>query len=184
MRPTPVSSPLTLSRGISRGVPGRESNPCLPYSRPTHCYNLCCLLIIITSGLSQGVHSVELRYGAELPGALLLRVPVVPRLHRPLRPHPTRARLTLGQVRPVAQFVTVAFRLQFESPQWGWASPVRRIMWIDLSECWLVIWNRNRNAFCSGTVMHSGSETEWEANFLRNNAASNMERQDCVTNFV
>ncbi len=37
MRPTPVSSPL-LSRGISRGVQGRESNPGLPYSRPTHCY--------------------------------------------------------------------------------------------------------------------------------------------------
>jgi hypothetical protein len=57
------------------------------------------LFFIITSGQSQGVHSVELRYGAELPGALFLRVPVVPRLHRPLRPHPSRARLPLGQVR-------------------------------------------------------------------------------------
>jgi hypothetical protein len=30
LRPTPISSQLTLSRGISVGVPGRESNPGLP----------------------------------------------------------------------------------------------------------------------------------------------------------
>jgi hypothetical protein len=40
MRPTPDSSLLTLSRGISIGVPGRDSNPglpthyCLSYAAP------------------------------------------------------------------------------------------------------------------------------------------------------
>jgi hypothetical protein len=36
LKPTPVSSQLMPSRGISIGVPGRESNPGLLYSRPTH----------------------------------------------------------------------------------------------------------------------------------------------------
>ncbi len=36
LRPTPLSSLLLLRRGISLVVPSRESNPGLPYSKPTH----------------------------------------------------------------------------------------------------------------------------------------------------
>ncbi len=36
MRPTLDTSLLTLSRGISFGVQGWDSNPGLPYRKPTH----------------------------------------------------------------------------------------------------------------------------------------------------
>ena len=41
LRPLQISSSLSLSREISIGVPGWDSNPGLPYSRPTH-YHLSC----------------------------------------------------------------------------------------------------------------------------------------------
>ncbi len=38
LRMIQISSSLSLSRGISNGMPGRDSNPGLLYSRPTHYY--------------------------------------------------------------------------------------------------------------------------------------------------
>ena len=36
LRPTAISSVLLLRRGISIGVPSRESNPGMPYSKQTY----------------------------------------------------------------------------------------------------------------------------------------------------